>query len=336
MKRVLSTLTGGLPFTLDELETIQNNVKTLTAAVGKGLAIGETSLKVEGIDAVITDSGGPAPTADISAGTFWYLDELYFFDAVVSLSLPSGMTDATFGSTYEFDLDETTNTTVTFNDASSKDIVQLRKTVLTDSPATWSGLTYTSALSLRDNMHDKFPDATNSIKGKLAIATAAEVQTGTNTTKAVTSSTISNTSTTDKGIIEIATSAEVSDGVDAIRAVTPSTLRSRLTTREIIIDISDWNMQANPSILVSHSIPDILKVRGIDVMIVYDVGAAVYPRMFPLNKITTNVEGKVAGGVFFITPTQISLERFDGAIFDSGDFNDTSYNRGWITIRYVD
>ena len=186
MKKVLTTLIGGLPLTMDELGTAQDNVKELTSEVGKGLAFGETVLKVEGIDAVITNSGGATPTADISSGLFWYLDELYIFDAVVALALPAGMTDVTFGTTYEFDLSVTTNTPVTFNNALSKDIVELRKTILTDTPTTWTGLTYTNSLSLIDNIYDKFPSATDEIEGRIEIATDTETQIGTDTDKAVT------------------------------------------------------------------------------------------------------------------------------------------------------
>jgi hypothetical protein len=71
-------------------------------------------------------------------------------------------------------------------------------------------------------------DASTTVKGIIEIATQAEVDAGTDNTKAVTPKTLpsgaGSASTTAKGVIEIATQAEVDAGTDTVRAVTPKTL----------------------------------------------------------------------------------------------------------------
>lgn len=34
------------------------------------------------------------------------------------------------------------------------------------------------------------------------------------------------------------------------------------------------------------------------------------------------------------SPDQISIQRANGSLFDASGFDDTGYNRGWITIYY--
>ncbi len=78
------------------------------------------------------------------------------------------------------------------------------------------------------------PDATTTVKGIVELATTAESQTGTDTTRASTPSGVNaavltilaaNPATTSKaGIVELATNAETTTGTDAVRAVTPAGL----------------------------------------------------------------------------------------------------------------
>ena len=91
---------------------------------------------------------------------------------------------------------------------------------------------------------DATPDATTSVKGKIEIATQGEVDTGTDTTRAVTPDTLSNysglgggggwtavdASETAKGIAELATQSETNTGTDDARIVTPLKLASRTAT----------------------------------------------------------------------------------------------------------
>lgn len=81
------------------------------------------------------------------------------------------------------------------------------------------------------------PDASTTTKGIIQIATNPEVNTGTNTTKAVTPAQlasalaavtgINDASETVKGIVELATIPEAQTGTDTARAVTPAGLAAR-------------------------------------------------------------------------------------------------------------
>lgn len=185
MKRVKSELTGGFPFTLDEITYIQENIKELTSGLAKGLSSENITVKLYGIDVTINGSGGATPIADITAGLFWYLDELYFYDAT-SINLPSGYTLTSFNDNYYFDLSETDDTSVTFNDSLSKDIHEVRKTILTLTPTTWVGLNYGNTASVVENILLLFPSASTSIEGKVQLATNSETSIGSDSTKVVT------------------------------------------------------------------------------------------------------------------------------------------------------
>lgn len=70
------------------------------------------------------------------------------------------------------------------------------------------------------------PTSSDAVAGIVELATNAEVQTGTDTTRAVTPFGLSSraATTTMTGLVELATSAEAQAGSDAIRAITPATL----------------------------------------------------------------------------------------------------------------
>lgn len=79
---------------------------------------------------------------------------------------------------------------------------------------------------------DLLPDASETKRGSIFIATVSDVTTGTDNTKAVSPAGLSNRQATETltGIAEIATTAEVATGTDNTRIVTPAGLVSRQTT----------------------------------------------------------------------------------------------------------
>jgi hypothetical protein len=76
------------------------------------------------------------------------------------------------------------------------------------------------------------PDASESAKGIVELATSAETITGTDTERAVTPAGLQSkaASTTAKGIVELATSAETITGTDNTRAVTPAGLQAKIAS----------------------------------------------------------------------------------------------------------
>ena len=89
--------------------------------------------------------------------------------------------------------------------------------------------------SVIDNLNwlaEKVKDASTTRKGIIEVATAAEADAGTDTTRAMTPALVKrvadasgapDASTTRKGIIEVATQAEALNGADTSRAMTPRT-----------------------------------------------------------------------------------------------------------------
>ena len=91
-----------------------------------------------------------------------------------------------------------------------------------------------------DNLNwlaEKVKDASTTRKGIIEVATAAEADAGTDTSRAMTPALVKrvadasgapDASTTRKGIIEVATQAEALNGADTSRAVTPRTSMDQL------------------------------------------------------------------------------------------------------------
>lgn len=115
------------------------------------------------------------------------------------------------------------------------------------------------------------------------------------------------------------------------------------------IEIGDWNMDSTD--VVQISLPegfDPTKIRSIAVMIRPDVGAFPDADNFPvpLNCGHFDAGGDCFAGVTDYDPQGgidyatascgvLALYRKASGLFDSSNFNATSYNRGYITIGYV-
>ena len=93
-----------------------------------------------------------------------------------------------------------------------------------------------------------------------------------------------------------------------------------------IVDIGDWNMDATEQVSVAHGLT-LSKIRHVSALVIDDAGANIY---IPLGFYTAAVF------IYSIDAINVHLRRYTGGTMDSTDFNATSYNRGWITIYYVD
>lgn len=86
------------------------------------------------------------------------------------------------------------------------------------------------------------PSATETVQGKVELATNAETQTGSDATRAVTPASLSSRTATETrtGIVELATVAEAQAGTDAVRVLTPATLQevTASNTRRGIAEIA--------------------------------------------------------------------------------------------------
>jgi len=98
-----------------------------------------------------------------------------------------------------------------------------------------------------------------------------------------------------------------------------------------IIEIGDWNMDGTASVSIDCNL-DNTKIRDIQVIIRQDSSFGVARETFPIDHGLGNV---VNGRWFFsYADSNISLTRSTDGFFDNADFDEITYNRGWITIKY--
>ena len=116
--------------------------------------------------------------------------------------------------------------------------------------------------------------------------------------------------------------------------VTSAGVKSIINLKTKIIEIGDWDMNANDGVSVAHGLSDYTKIISVKAMIRPDAGNnETYPLCDVMNNFATD---GVEGGILRIDATNIDLRRFLGGFFDSVSFDSTSYNRGWVIIKYME
>jgi len=103
-----------------------------------------------------------------------------------------------------------------------------------------------------------------------------------------------------------------------------------ISSRTIEIEIGDWDMDADASKDVLHLLSDWQKIRSISIVVRNDDDTLYY------NSDKMDGAGVKDLGIFEFRSDAISLFRTAGGWFDAVEYNATSYNRGWVTITYVD
>jgi hypothetical protein len=93
-----------------------------------------------------------------------------------------------------------------------------------------------------------------------------------------------------------------------------------------VIDIGDWSMDNSNLVTVSHGVT-VTKIMAVSVLIRNDTNDAMHH---------LSGESSSNAGWIEIVGTAIGLNRAVGGFFDSAAYDLTSYNRGWVTIWYVD
>lgn len=104
-----------------------------------------------------------------------------------------------------------------------------------------------------------------------------------------------------------------------------------------ILEIGDWNMDSTAYVDIAHGLTQ-ANIRVVQALVRSDEGSSETWRMLsPYSGIYYEGAsvGDPGGGISAIGAVNIRLFRSTGGVFDSTDFNATSYNRGWITIWYV-
>lgn len=106
-----------------------------------------------------------------------------------------------------------------------------------------------------------------------------------------------------------------------------------LTVYKKVVSIGDWNMDSTGSISVVHGLGSSWnKVISIQVMIITDMATSLDPLTRSDGLSDPNL---LAGGVYNIDNTDITLTRRAGGVFDSTSYDSTSFNRGYVYIEYT-
>ncbi len=94
-----------------------------------------------------------------------------------------------------------------------------------------------------------------------------------------------------------------------------------------------WDMDGDDGVTVVHAIP-MENIRSVFVTIRNDAGSGWYD----LNRINSENDPVVGGGISSMSDTEIILRRVLNASFDSNAFDATAstvINRGWCTVHFV-
>jgi hypothetical protein len=148
-------------------------------------------------------------------------------------------------------------------------------------------------------------------------------------------------SETESGTAPIATQALTNAGVSDATIVTPLKLKntpevmgvdgsSKVRTK--VLNIGDWNMDANTFTTITHGVTNYQNILSVSVVIRPDSGGPATAHLLNAAESATVV---VSGGVGEIEATTFRIWRLTGGIFDSTNYDATSYNRGFVTITYL-
>lgn len=98
-----------------------------------------------------------------------------------------------------------------------------------------------------------------------------------------------------------------------------------------VVEIGDWNMDFNESVSFAHGLT-YAKIIGAEAIIRNNADNERI-NLCGLRDIPTTNTGE--GGQIIVGSTNVTLYRRVDGEFDTPDFNSTSYNRGWVIIKYL-
>lgn len=114
---------------------------------------------------------------------------------------------------------------------------------------------------------------------------------------------------------------------DAYRRMGDTTIWGNVTLQFKVVEIGDWDMDADNTVNVEHGLGDNWKkIRGIHIIVRDDTDS---------NYTDLQGRGNSWAGYWNLSGNfYINLGRVPGGIYDSVNYDLTSYNRGWINIWY--
>lgn len=125
-----------------------------------------------------------------------------------------------------------------------------------------------------------------------------------------------------------ANTVPVSDANSVIQFAAVKTTDGTNIIKTKIVDIGDWNMDTTDTVTIAHGLT-LSKIRTVAVQVRNDADSQ--------HKMFNPEEDSSANGwIDDCNTTNVVLYRKFGGVFDNVNHDSTSYNRGWITITYVE
>ena len=99
-----------------------------------------------------------------------------------------------------------------------------------------------------------------------------------------------------------------------------------------VIEIGAWDMDSSASRDITHGVSNAANIRSVEVVIQSDIGSIFdFKNPVILGGFEENMQASISWGS---SSAVITLRRLDSGYYDSLNFDDTSINRGWLTITY--
>ena len=101
------------------------------------------------------------------------------------------------------------------------------------------------------------------------------------------------------------------------------------------VEIGTWNMDHSEEKVITHSKPDGAVIISLTAMIRNDMdNVSKLPIDYVDSAVDTIYDGTAGGGISE-TSTGFIITRKESNIFDSANFDSTSFNRGYIVYSYI-
>jgi hypothetical protein len=139
----------------------------------------------------------------------------------------------------------------------------------------------------------------------------------------------------DSRFYPIATVAEVKAGVVSNKIVDPVGLAAKDGgTLTHYWEIGDWNMDTTFDVTVFNgNVIDPDKIIDISCLIRDDGGTL--QKKYPIDYCSIQTGGEHPDGSIELNQVGFLLARRTGGFFDSINFKNTSFNRGWVIVQYL-
>jgi len=98
-----------------------------------------------------------------------------------------------------------------------------------------------------------------------------------------------------------------------------------------VLNIGDWNMDLFPTVNVVHGLT-LSKIIGVSSVVIIKDDSLIIRDLYINSALGIAVDGGCVSGT---DATYIYLSRTNGGYFDNADYDSTSFNRGYIIVKYL-